>query len=170
MRLSDGGQESDYGQEPTIEVGKDSYRIWWRVLAVIIVAGIVIGYVASISYVAYPFTVSVSGTITSSEGGQVVIVGLVACDEWIYTQCSDPGLHPSYDCLAPPVMNLTNMCTEYNLGANPGHYQVSLRNGEDYNVSAYLQFKNGTFDKACFVTVTLSPKLTEKSTTENFTC
>ncbi len=170
MRLSDHGQESDYGQEPTIEVGKDSYRLWWRVLAVVIVVGIVIGYVASISYVAYPYDVSVSGTFTSSDGGQVAIVGLVACDEWVYTQCPDPGLQPSYDCLAPPVMNLTNMCTVYNLDENPGHYQVSLRNGENYNMSGFLQFKNGTFDKVCFVKVTLTPKLTKKSVTESFTC
>jgi len=168
--LSDRGQESDYGQEPTIEVGKDSYRLWWRVLVVVIVAGLVVGFIASISYVQYPYMVNVSGTFTSSEGGGASIVGLVACDEWLYTQCSDPGLQPSYDCLAPLVMNLTQMCTLYFFDENPGLYQMSLRNGENYNVTGYLQFKNGTFDKVCFEKVVLTPKTSKHSVTDNLTC
>ena len=168
--LSDPGQESDYGQEPTIEVGKDSYRFWWKVLVIFIVAGLVVGYVASISYVQYPYTVTVSGTFTSSEGGLVNILGVPACDESLYAQCPDPGLQPTYVCLAPPAMKLPSLCTLWFFDENPGHYQVTLRNGENYTVSGYLQFKNGTFDKACFEKIVLQPQTSKQSIVDNFSC
>jgi hypothetical protein len=47
-------------------------------------------------------------------------------------------------------------CVTYNLEA-PGHYDVSLRNGENYTLTGYTEFKNGTFDKVCVEKIVLSP-------------
>ncbi len=168
--LSDYDHETDYGQEPTIEVGKDSYRLWWRVLAVVIVVGIVIGYVASISYVAYPYSVEVKGTFTGSDGSKALLVDFYECSDMVYTQCPDAGQQPVDTCIAPPVMNMTDYCTEVYMEDNPGHYQISLKNGEDYTMKGYMVFPGEIFDKVCTVTIVLYPLMTARTSTQNFTC
>jgi hypothetical protein len=162
---------SDYEQEPSIEIGKDSaFKHWGRVLIVVIVAGIVIGYVASVSYVQYPYTVTVNGTFTTSNGGVADEVAIEGCDAWLYTQCSDPGLTPVYQCFAEPAMNMTQYCTTWDLENTPGQYAVSVRNGENYALTGYLVYKNGSFAKICLVTIKLDPNVTHRNVTQNFVC
>ncbi len=161
----------EYEQEPSIEKGKDTGRPWFRILVVVVLAGVIIGYAVSASYTKYPYTVNVSGTITSPDGSRVTIVGFVECNGWTYpNQCPDPGQTPVYGCEAPPQMNLTLNCSDYVFDNTPGHYHVSLRNGENYAMSAYLQFPNTTFDKVCVFTVTLTPDTSSRNVTQSFTC
>jgi len=164
--------EPGFEQEPTIEKGKDRFRFWWKVLVAVIVAGILIGFAASESYNVYPYTVHVGGTFIASDGSRAQLLGMTACDEYLYanTTCPDPGLAKSWDCLAPEDMNLGEFCNVYNLEANPGHYQITLRNGEDYSVVAYMVTSSGGFDKICSATIHLSPQLTSHNSTQNFGC
>ena len=136
----------------------------------VVVAAVIIGYVASVSYQTNPYTVSVSGTYTSSEGGRATIVGLPACNAWVYQHCSDPGQTPSYDCHAPPQMNLGGQCNTFDLEANPAHYSVRLRNGENYTLTGYLEFQNGTFDKVCFAPIVLTPPTHQQNVTQDLRC
>jgi len=145
-----------YEREPSVETGKDVAAFWGKILVVVVVVAVVIGYVASVSYRQYPYSVEVSGSFTTAEGGRATIVGLAACDAWVYQHCPDPGQMPEYDCHAPPQMNMGPECVTYNLEA-PGRYDVSLRNGENYTLTGYTEFKNGTFDKVCFEKFELSP-------------
>ncbi|HUH99587.1 MAG TPA: hypothetical protein VLY65_00960 [Nitrososphaerales archaeon] len=162
---------TEYEPEPIIEKGKDTGRPWFKVLIVVIVIGVTIGYVASVSYTKYPYTVNVGGTITSPDGSRATIVGFVECNAWTYTNsCPDPGQIPSYDCEAPPQMNLTQYCEEFVFDNTPGHYHVTLRNGETYTMSAYMQFSNTTFDKVCFLSVRLTPDTSSRNVTQNFSC
>jgi hypothetical protein len=160
----------EYEREPSIEKGKDMATFWGRVLVAVVVAAVIIGYVASVSYQQYPYTVNVTGTYTTPEAGRATVVGLPACDEWVYQHCPDPGMAPSFDCHAPPQMNLGGQCILYNLDATPGHYRVSLRNGENYTLTGYMEFQNGTFDKACFAKVVLSAPTHQSEVTENLSC
>ena len=98
-------------------MGDASYHFWRKVLVVVIV----VGYVASISYVRYPYSVEVKGTFIASDGSRAELVDF-ECSSMIYSVCPDPGQQPVADCIAPPVMNMTNCCTEVHTGANPGHY------------------------------------------------
>lgn len=165
------GPEYEYEQEPSFERGKDSGRPWFKILLVVVLIGVVVGYAVSASYTTYPYTVYVSGTINSSDGSRVTIVGFVECSGWTYPDhCPDPGQTPVYECNAPPQMNLTSYCHEYVFDDTPGHYHVSLRNGEDYLMSAYLQYQNYTFAKVCWFTVDLTPNLAFANSTQNFTC
>jgi hypothetical protein len=163
--------EQDQEQEPIIEMGKDNqYKHWGRILIAVILAGIVIGYVASVSYVQYPYSVNVSGTFTSANGAVADEVAIPGCNAWLYTQCPDPGLQPVYQCFAEPVMNMTQYCTSYDLENTPGHYSVSVRNGEDYALTAYLVYKNDSFAKVCMETIKLTPDVTHHNVTQNFSC
>jgi hypothetical protein len=137
---------------------------------VVVVAAVIIGYVASVSYQTNPYTVTVSGSYTSSEGGRATIVGLPACDAWVYQHCPDPGQSPSYDCHAPPQMNLGGQCETYYLDTNPGHYSVRLRNGENYTLTGYLEFPNGTFDKVCLPPIVLTPSTHLANATMDLRC
>ena len=158
-------------QEPFIELRKDyEYKRWGRVLVAVILAGLVIGYAVSASYVKYPYSVNVNGTFTSSDGAVADEVGVLGCNAWLYQQCPDPGLQPVYQCFAEPVMNLTLYCTSYDLENTPGHYALSVRNGEDYAMAGYLVYKNGTFAKVCHVTIKLTPDVTQRNVTQNFVC
>jgi hypothetical protein len=161
---------SEYEQEPSIEKGKDMAAFWGKILVAVVVAAVVIGYVASVSYQQYPYTVTVRGTYSTSDGGRATIVGLPACNAWVYQQCPDPGQAPSYDCHAPPQMNLGGQCTTYDAEATPGQYQVSLRNGEVYTLTGYMEFPNGTFDRVCFATVSLTPQTLQHSVIRNLSC
>jgi len=161
---------ADYEEEPTIEIGKDSSSLWWRVLIAVIVVGALIGYVASFSYVQSPYTVTVSGSFTSPEGGRVTILGMPGCNAALYKQCPDPGETPTLDCFAPPQMDLTSLCVTYYFDAKPGQYQIDLRNGENYVISGYLQFQNGSFDKVCPVSIKLAPPASQHNITENIVC
>ena len=170
LARAESGQESEYGQEPTIEVGKDSYRFWWRVLAVVIVAAIVIGYVASISYVAYPYNVQVKGTFTAADGSRALLVDFFECSDMDYSVCPDPGQQPVDTCIAPQIMNMTGYCTEVYMEAHPGQYQATLKNGEDYTMKGYMVNSKGTFDKVCTVTIVLYPLGTSHTSIQNFSC
>lgn len=167
-----GQPEPGYEQEPTIERGKDRLRFWSRVLIAVVIAGIIIGYAASVSYVFYPYTVNVHGSFTSPEGGKIQILGLVACDEWLYANesCPSPGEPQAWDCLAPDDMNLGHFCALYYFESDPGQYNIALKNGRDYAVTAYLQYSNGLFDKVCNATIILSPSLSGRNSTQNFSC
>ncbi len=162
--------DSEYQQEPTIERGVDSAKKWWRVLVAVIIAGVVVGYVVSVSYTVYPFNVEVSGTFTSPDGSRMILVDFVECSDLSYATCPDPSQTPVDSCVAPPVMNVTNYCTEFYFEHTPGHYDIVLKNGYDYTMKAYMQFANGTFDKVCAVKVILSPALTTRDSTQNFSC
>ena len=160
----------EYEREPTIERGKDIATFWAKVLAVVVVVAIVIGYVASVSYQQYPYTVTVSGTYTTPEGARATEIGLPACNAWVYQQCPDPGQSPSYDCHAPPQLNLGGQCVTYNFDSTPGQYHVNLRNGENYTLAGYMEFQNGTFEKACFTPVALVPQTHQRNVTQNLVC
>jgi hypothetical protein len=160
----------EYEREPSVEGGKDVAAFWGKMLVVVVVLAIVIGYVASVSYQQYPYEAEVSGTYATSEGGRATIVGLAACNAWVYQHCPDPGQVPTYDCQAPPQMNMGPECVTYNLEATPGHYDVSLRNGENYTLTGYLTFQNGTFDKVCFGTIVLSPPTHEQRVARDLSC
>ena len=67
-------------------------------------------------------------------------------------------------------MRMAPECVTYDLEAAPGHYQVSLRNGENYTLTGYMAFKNGTFDKACFETIVLSPATQQQNVTRDLSC
>lgn len=161
---------SEHEHEPSIEIGKDTAVFWGRILIVVVVAAVIIGYVASVSYQQYPYMVNVSGSYTTSDGGRATIIGLAACNAWVYQQCPDPGQRAVYDCAAPPQMNMAPECVTYNLEATPGLYQVSLRNGENYTLTGYMTFKNGTFDKACFDTIVLMPQTSQRNVTRDLIC
>jgi hypothetical protein len=162
---------TEYEQEPSIERGEDTGRPWFKVLIVVIVAGVIIGYAVSASYTKYPYTVNVDGSITSPDGSRVTIVGFVECNGWTYpNQCPDPGQDPVFECNAPTQMNLTFFCTDYVFDQNPGHYHVTLRNGENYAMTAYLQYPNATFAKVCSFTVRLSPDVSSGNVTQDFSC
>lgn len=161
---------SEHEREPTIERGKDSSVKWGRILAAVVLAAIVIGYLASVSYIEYPYTVNVSGTYTSSEGAKATIIGLAACNAWVYQQCPDPGQRAAYDCTAPPEMKMASECVTYSLTASPGRYQVSLRNGENYTLTGYMTDKNGIYVKVCFETIVLSPATQQHNVTRNLSC
>ena len=170
IALSDYSPEYEQEREPTIERGKDISRFWWRVLIAVIIAGVLIGFFASVSYVKYPYEVSVRGTWFSSNGGELVEVALPACDAFIYTQCPDPGMQPTIGCEAPPDMNMPILCITYEINAPLGHYTLTLRNGEDYAVTGALSYPNGTFDKNCVETIALVPQTSQRNVTENFNC
>jgi hypothetical protein len=174
LRFLDYNPEYQHGseQEPLIEKGKDRFRFWSKVLIAVILAGILIGYAASASYTVYPYRVSVGGTFVASDGSKAQLVGMVACNEYIYanSSCPDPGQSAAWDCEAPPVMKLTQFCNELNLEANPGHYSLSLRNGEDYTVVGYMVNSAGGFDKICNVTIVLSPDLRAHNSTQDLAC
>ena len=161
---------TEHEREPSIEGGKDIAAFWGKILLVVVVAGVLIGYVASVSYRQYPYSVNVSGTYTTPEGGRATIVGLPACNAWVYQQCPDPGQTAVYDCHAPLEMKMAPECVTYSLESAPGHYQVSLRNGENYTLTGYMEFKNGTFDKACFETIVLSPVTQQQDVTRDLSC
>lgn len=156
--------------EPTIERGKDSFNVWWKVLAIVIVAGVAIGFFASVSYVIYPYNVTVSGTFVSKDGGRAQLVDFYECNGFIYTTCPDPGEQPVQYCVAPADMNMTNFCTEYFFDSDPGHYEVFLRNGENYVMKGYMINAKGAYDKVCTVTVILYPPLRSQNSTQNFLC
>jgi hypothetical protein len=162
--------DQGYEQEPLMEKGSDSYRFWWRVLVIVVVAGVAIGFVASASYAVYPYSVTVSGTFVASDGSRAQLVAFVECSDLAYSTCPDPGEQPVDFCIAPVVMDMTQYCTEYNLEANPGHYSVSLRNGEDYNMVGYMVNAKGTFDKVCRGTLVLSPMTTDQNSTQDLGC
>jgi hypothetical protein len=159
-----------YEQEPNFEAGPDTYKKWLRVLAVVILAGIIIGYVASVSYVQYPYDVGVEGTYKSSNGGLALYIATAACNAWLYQQCPVPGEYPVYQCWAPPVMKMGSYCVTYDTETSLGHYEEDFRNGENYNVTGYMIFRNGTFDKVCFNSITLIPMVTGHNATENLSC
>lgn len=170
MRREWTGYSEQQEHEPTIERGKDNASFWGKVLVLVIVAAVVIAYAASVSYQQYPYTVDVSGSYTTSEGGSATIIGLAACNAWVYQHCPDPGQRAVYDCSAPPQMNMGNECVTYDLEGTPGHYEVSLRNGENYTLTGYMTFRNGTLDKVCFETVVLSPVTRQQSVTRDLSC
>jgi hypothetical protein len=162
---------SDYEQEPSIEMGKDSaFKHWGRALIAVIIAGIVIGFVASVSYVQYPYEVGVEGTYESSNGGLALYIATAACDAWLYQQCPVPGEYAVYQCWAPPVMNMGNYCVTYDTQTNLGHYEEDFRNGESYYVTGYMVYRNGTFDKVCFNTISLIPQTGQHNSTKDLTC
>ncbi len=161
---------SEFEREPSFEKSKDTATFWGRTLIVVIVAAVFIGYVASVSYQQYPYSVEVSGSYTTAEGGMATIVGLPACNAWVYQHCPDPGQLPAYDCHAPPQMNMGGQCATYSLEATPGHYDVSLRNGENYTLTGYMAFRNGTFDKVCLATVVLLPTTHQHSVVRDIAC
>jgi hypothetical protein len=161
---------ADDQMEPSVERGKDSSTRWLRVFVVVVLAGIVIGYVASVSYAQYPYEVGVNGNFTSSNGGAALYMAVPGCDAWLYQQCPDPGEYAVYQCWAPTAMNMSDYCVTYSLETSRGHYEEEFRNGENYVVTGYLVSKNGTFDKACDATVVLAPAITHHNATENLTC
>lgn len=168
-----GGQtEPGYEQEPTIEKGKDRFRFWFRMLIAVILAGVIIGYAASASYTVYPYSVNVHGMFTSSDGGKIQILGLAACNEFMYanTSCPSPGEPEAWDCEAPTDMSLGHFCALYYFESNPGHYEISLKNGRNYAVTAYLVTDHGAFDKVCNATIILAPQITSRNSTQNFSC
>jgi len=136
---------------------------------VVVVAGVIIGYVASVSYRQFPYTVNVSApTRRRREGGRN---DRRPCrlQRLVYQRCPDPGRRPVYDCHAPPEMKMARVVS-LQPRVRPGHFQVSLRNGENYTLTGYMAFRNGTFDKACFETVVLSPVTQQQDVTRDLSC
>jgi hypothetical protein len=160
----------DEQQESRYEGEADSYKRWVKVLAVVIVAGVVVGYGVSSSYAQHPYYVGVNGDFTSHNGGVALYMAVEACNAWLYQNCPDPGEYPVYQCWAPPVMNMSSYCVTYDTETSLGHYEEDFRNGENYAVTGYLIFKNGTFDKVCQDTVVLTPAISQHNATENLTC
>lgn len=157
-------------QEPTIERGRDTFNVWWKVFVIIVATAVAIGFVASVSYTVYPYSVTVSGTFFSKDGGRAQLVDFYECDDMIYVTCPNPSETPVDDCVAPADMNMTNFCTEYFFDSDPGHYEVNLRNGENYVMKGYMINAKGAFDTICTVTVILYPPVRSQNSTQNFLC